>query len=104
MLKLNTTRTFPKDVTVPYFDEDGKKQKGKFTAIYKVVPTDELESEENKDKRLLDVVLHGVENLQLTDEDGRVLEGEELLRAAKLDPEIGGAMVITYREVVGKKG
>lgn len=105
MLTLNTTRTFPTPVTVYFIDEDGKSQKGTFTARFKVLPTDELTDESNSDKRLLDLVLDSVDedSLNLKSPTGERLTGDSLLNAAKADPAISSAMMSTYNEKIAKK-
>ncbi|MGH1461001.1 MAG: hypothetical protein ACRBB6_03085 [Neptuniibacter sp.] len=103
MLKLNTERSFKAPVTVRFMDEDGTSQKGTFNAKFKVVSTDTLQEEENADKRLLDLVLLEVNNIELADASGNPLEGEALLEACKSDPSISTALVATYGEQTAKK-
>lgn len=103
MLKLNTTRSFPAPVTVHFRDEDGKDQKGQMAAVFKVVSADELQSEANHEKRLLDLVLTEVSEIELIDENGDALQGNELLDACKNDPAISTALMSTYSENVAKK-
>ena len=103
MLKLNTTRSFPAPVTVHFRDEDGKDQKGQFNAVFKVISADQLQSEANHEKRLLDLVLVEVSEIELTDVSGDVLHGTELLDACKNDPSIATALMATYNENVAKK-
>ena len=103
MLKLNTTRTFPTPVTVHFQDESGKSQKGTFNATFKVMPVDQVTDESNSDKRLLDLVLVDVSQIELVDEQGNTLEGDALLEACKNDPAISAAMMATYNEQLAKK-
>lgn len=103
MLKLNTTRSFPAPVTVHFRDEEGKDQKGQFNAVFKIIPSDQLQSEENHEKRLLDLVLTSVSNIELADEDGQALQAGELLEACKNDPAISTALISAYSENVAKK-
>jgi hypothetical protein len=103
MLKLNTSRSYPYPVTVHFFDEQGKPQQGTFKAQFKVVAADRLRDEENADKRLLDLVLSGVEELELNDADGQRLTGEALLEAVKNDPCLSLATVNAYNESIVKK-
>jgi hypothetical protein len=103
MLKLNTTRSYPFPVTVHYYDENGRAQQGKFNAQFKVVPADQLQDDENADKRLLDIVLLGVDKLELVDVDNNVLEGDALLDACKNDPSISTALVNAYHASIAKK-
>lgn len=103
MLKLNSTRTFPSPVTVHFVDEKGKSSSGTFNAVFKVVPTDQLTDENNSEKRLLDVVLVEVSNIELTDEQGEALTGDALLEACKSDPSISSALTSTYGKQLTKK-
>lgn len=103
MLKLNTQRTFKTDVTVHGVDESGKSVKGTMAATFKVVSTDQLRAEENADKRLLDLVLKDVHDIELTGPEGNVLQGEALLEACKNDPAIGNALVNAYGHATTKK-
>jgi hypothetical protein len=103
MLKLNTSRSFPAPVTVHFRDEDGKDQKGQFNAVFKVIPADQLQSDANHEKRLLDLVLVSVSHIELADENGESLQGNELLEACKNDPAISTALMSTYSENVAKK-
>ena len=103
MLKLNTTRTFPAPVTVHFLDEAGKSQKGTFNATFKVLPSDEITDNSNADKRLLDLVLVEVKDIELADQNGVALEGDALLEACKNDPAISAAMMSTYSDQLAKK-
>ncbi|WP_417594975.1 hypothetical protein [Oceanospirillum sp.] len=104
-LKLNTNRTFNAPCTVYFQDENGKPASGSFGATYKVVPMDSLKDEHNSDKTLLDLVLVSVNEseLELQDENGNRLTGDDLIRAVKNDPAISMALVSTYNEQITKK-
>ena len=104
-LKLNTNRTFTSPCTVHFQDETGKPASGSFGATYKVVPMDSLKDEHNSDKTLLDLVLVSVNEseLELQDENGNRLTGDDLIRAVKNDPAISMALVSTYNEQITKK-
>lgn len=103
MLKLNTHRTFPAPVTVHLRDDEGNESQGQFTAIFKILPTDKALDKEFSDKRLVDLVVVGVRDIELTGPEGEPLEGEALLEACRNDPAISAALVATYQEEVGKK-
>lgn len=102
MFKLNTKRTYNYPVSVNIFDGE-KEQTGKFTAVFKVAPTSALLDPENEGKRLLDIVLVGVEGVEVAGEDGKPLQGEELLTALKDDPATANAIVAAYQESITKK-
>lgn len=103
MLKLNINRTFPAAVTVHLIDEEGKSQKGEFKAVFKVLSSDQATDEANSDKRLLDLVLVSVSDIELTGADDKELEGEALLKAVKADPALSTALIATYNESLTKK-
>ena|SRR5690554_1298293 len=102
MFKLNTERTYKYPVTVTVYNGD-KEQSGTFRAEYRVVPTTELTNSSNRDKRLLDLVLVNVEDIEVTGKDGKVLQGDELLDAMKADPATSLALVNAYQESITKK-
>jgi len=102
MFRLNTQRTYKYPVTVTVYDGD-KEQSGTFRAEFRVVPSTELQDSANRDKRLLDLVLFGVEDIEVTGKDGAVLTGEELLSALKADPATSLALVNAYQESITKK-
>lgn len=102
MFKLNTQRTYKYPVSVTIFDRD-QEQTGTFTAVYKVVPNSVLKDPENADKRLLDLVLVGVEGVEVDGEDGKPLQGDALLQALKDDPATSVALVNAYQESITKK-
>jgi hypothetical protein len=99
---VNTRRTYQYPVSVTIYDEEGKEHTGKFKAIFKVVPEDELRNA-GPDVTLLDQVLVGVEEICLQDDAGKTLEGAELLHAAKNDSSICAAIQSAYRESIQKK-
>lgn len=102
MFKLNPTRTFTYPVAVTVFDGD-KEISGNFTGEFRVVPNTELMSPENKDKRLLDLVLVGVDGIEVPGDDGKPLQGEALLDALKADPAVSTALINAYQESITKK-
>ena len=105
-LRLNTRRTFTKPVNVEWLDDNGKTQKGSFGATFKIMPTTELMDDSNSEKRLLDIVLVSVNesDLELLDENEKVLTGDALLEAAKTDPTIANALQDAYNAGIAKKG
>lgn len=102
MFKLNTERTYKWPVTVTVYNGD-KEQSGTFRAEFRVVPNDELTDSANRDKRLMDLALVGVEDVEVTGKDGKLLQGEELLSALKADPATNLALVNAYQESITKK-
>lgn len=102
MFTVNTGRTYKYPVALTVYDEDGKENSGKFKATFKVKPQDELRNLP-VDALLLDEVLVGLTEIRLTDGEGKVLEGDELLHAAKNDPAISTALIAAYNESVSKK-
>lgn len=106
MLKLNTHRTFEQNVAVEYADEQGKTQKGEFGATFKIMPTTQLLDDKNGDKRMLDLVLVGVNeaDLEILDEDDNKLVGEGLIEALKADPTTANALMDAYNAGISKKG
>lgn len=102
MFKLNTARCYQYPVSVTIFD-GGKEQTGSFTATFKVLPNSALRDDKNADKSLLDLVLVGVEGVEVLGDDGKPLQGEALTRAMKDDPSVSVAMVAAYQESVTKK-
>lgn len=98
MFVLNTARTYRQPVSVVVYDEQGKEQTGKFTAVFKVLPhSDDLEG------KLLDHVLVGVEGIEVAGENGEALTGAALLDAVKADPSASAALVAAYQDSVIKK-
>ncbi|MEX2475067.1 hypothetical protein [Marinobacter sp.] len=102
MFSLNTQRSYKYPVTVTVFDGD-KEHQGKFTATFKVLPHSQLSDPEKADKRLLDLVLVDVEGVEVAGEDGKPLQGEDLLRALKDDPAASLALISAYQESITKK-
>ncbi len=102
MFTVNVSRTYKYPVSVTVYDAEGKEHTGKFKAIFKVVPEDELRNS-GADVALLDQVLLGVEEIRLTGEDGKALEGDELLHAAKNDSAICAALQSAYQASIQKK-
>jgi len=102
MFKLNPTRTFRYPVSVVIFDGD-KEVTGQFTAEFRVLPATAMRDPENENKRLLDLVLVGVDGVEVPGKDGRPLQGDELLDALKADPSVSTALVNAYQESITKK-
>ncbi|MGP5324931.1 hypothetical protein [Vreelandella titanicae] len=102
MFKLNTNRTYTYPVALTIYDETGKEQNGKFTATFKVVAQDTLR-DLPADTLLLDQVLVGATGIEVLGEDGKPLEGDELLHALKNDPAASTALITAYQESVAKK-
>lgn len=102
MFKLNTARTYKYPVSVTVFDGE-KEQTGNFRAEFRVMSNTDLTDPENRDKRLLDLVLIGVEDIEVPGKDGIPLQGEKLLDALKADPAASMALVNAYQESITKK-
>lgn len=102
MFKLNTARSYTYPVALTVYDEAGKEHTGKFKATFKVVAQDKLR-EMPADTLLLDQVLMGVDGIEVAGEDGKALEGDDLLHAVKNDPAAGTALLTAYQESVAKK-
>ena len=102
MFKLNKSRCYQYPVSVTIFDGE-KEHTGKFTATFKVLPNSALRDPENTDKTLLDLVLVGVEGVEVPGEDGKPLQGDALVQALKDDPSVSVAMVSAYQESITKK-
>ena len=99
-LKLNVNRTYKHPVTVRYFDEEGKILTGSFTGEFNVLKTDDFGKQ---DAKLIDIVLKGVSGLEMYDEHGNILQGEELLNAVKNDTDLARACIEAYNESAEKK-
>lgn len=102
MFKLNTSRTYKYPVNVVFYDEDGREQSGKFTALFRVIPNSELR-EMRGDEMVLTRALVGVEGLEIAGEDGQPLTGKDLLDAVMDDPRTNAATLAAYLESVAKK-
>lgn len=102
MFTVNTARTYKFPVALTVYDENGKENSGKFKAVFKVKPQNELR-DMPADTLLLDEVLKGVEDIVLTNDEGKALEGDDLLQAAKNDPAISTALITAYQESISKK-
>jgi hypothetical protein len=102
MFKLNPRRSFRCPVNVTVLEGD-KEQTGSFTAEFQVTPTTAFTDSANRDKRLLDLVLIGVEGVEVDGEDGKPLQGDDLLNALKADPATSLALVNAYQEGITKK-
>lgn len=101
MFKLNTQRTYRYPVTITVFDEAGKEHTGKFSATFRATGAAELQA--RGDEPLLDLVLVDVHELAIDGADGKPLEGEALLAAAKADPACSTALIAAYQESIVKK-
>lgn len=102
MFTVNVNRTYKYPVALTIYDEDGNELSGKFKATFQVIPEDEMR-DAGPDVALLDKVLVGVEEICLKGKDGRALEGEELLHAAKNDSAICAALQSAYHASIQKK-
>ncbi|NVE91541.1 hypothetical protein [Vreelandella titanicae] len=102
MFTVNVNRSYQYPVSLTIYDDEGKEITGKFTALFKVVPQDQLNALP-EGTLLLDQVLTGVKGLGLTGEDGKTLEGDELLHAAKNDPAISTALLGAFNTSISKK-
>lgn len=102
MFTVNTKRTYKYPVSLTVYDEHGKEISGKFKATFKTMPQNELR-DLPADTLLLDQVLVGVDEICITDDEGKELEGDDKLQAAKNDPAISTALVNAYHESVSKK-
>lgn len=102
-LKMNTARTFDATVIVYHHDESGQSTKGTFGAKFKVVPFDK--AKEEAEASLIDLILVSVkeDDLELTNEDGQRLVGDDLMHFIKNDPSISTAVMATYNESLTKK-
>ncbi|MCU7885779.1 MAG: hypothetical protein KZQ82_16425 [Candidatus Thiodiazotropha sp. (ex Lucinoma annulata)] len=103
MLKLNINRTFNVPVPVVFVDEKGDEQTGEIRATYRILPETEAKNPENTGKRLLELVVQDVQELDLVDQDGQSLQGQELKKAALADPTLSSALVTSYWENAIKK-
>lgn len=99
-LKLNTQRIYRHPVPVSYYDESGKIVTGSFTGTFKVMTKGDMD---DKDARLIDKILIGVDDIELTDEHGNELQGEELLDAVKNDSDLAAACMEAYNGSIEKK-
>lgn len=102
MFKLNTKRTYKQSVPLTLVDESGKDQKGTFSATFRVTPNNETR-ELLDDATLLDRVLVSVSDIEVPDDEGKPLEGEELLSAVKNDPAAAFALINAYQDSIIKK-
>lgn len=100
-LRLAKERTFRYPVKVQYYDDEGKVKTGTFTGVFRVLKGSEIK--EKEDKALVDLILAGVEGLELTDEHGNVLGPDETLAAVRDDTELALACIEAYNEAMGKK-
>ncbi|MCU7877135.1 MAG: hypothetical protein KZQ84_10095 [Candidatus Thiodiazotropha sp. (ex Lucinoma borealis)] len=103
MLKLNVNRTFNVPVPVVFVDEKGDEQTGEFKATYQVMSEKDAKNPENTGKRLLELVVQDIQDLDLVDQDGQSLQGQELKDAALADPTLSTALVVAYWDNAAKK-
>lgn len=103
MFKLNTQRTYKYPVSVTVYDEDGAEHTGAFKATFKVLGNGAMRDPAAMDTPMLDLVLVGVEGIEVPGEDGQALQGKALLDALKDDPAVSMALVAAYQESIGKK-
>jgi len=97
--EINQNRVFKAPVTVHTIDANGKDATGKFSALFRNLKQSDIEKEE----RLLDLVLVEVVDLVIKDDDGNVLEGQELISVVKDDLELAGACVDAFNAAMEKK-
>lgn len=102
-VKLNITRSFWVPINLRWRGDDDKWHTGQFRARFRVIPATDAQKEEYAEKRLLDVVLLEVADIELEDESGAALVGEALFAAAKDDPTISTTLVDAYWDSVAKK-
>ena len=98
---LNKNRTFQSPVIIHSHDEKGKPIQGKIRVTFRVVDTNNLDSED--DESFFDQVVVGIKGLTINDEKGQSVVGDDLLEAAKGDPEIAIAIVSTYNKKITSK-
>ncbi|MCU7841897.1 MAG: hypothetical protein KZQ94_21305 [Candidatus Thiodiazotropha sp. (ex Troendleina suluensis)] len=103
MLKLNVNRTFNVPVPVVFVDEQGDEQTGEFKATFRILSETEAKVPENTGKRLLELVVQDIQELELVDQDGHSLQGQELKEAALADPTLSSALVSSYWDNAVKK-
>lgn len=101
MFKLDTHRTYETPVSATVLLPDGSEQTGEFTAVFKVVPVNEM-TDAPEDTRVLDMALIGVKDIELTS-NGEVLKGDALLEAVKNDPTLQAATLDAYFKSISKK-
>jgi len=102
VFKLNTNRTYKQPVHLTLVDENGKDEKGTFSAIFRVMPNPETR-ELLDDATLLDRVLVSVSDIEVPDENGKPLEGEALRDAVRNDPAAAFALINAYQDSIIKK-
>lgn len=102
-LKLNVNRNYKHPVPVKYFSEEGKILSGSFTGTFRVLNSEALEKSKEEEGRFIDLILVGVEGIELEDDNGNILEGDELLAAVKNDVDLANACVEAYEESAQKK-
>lgn len=106
MFKINSERTFKREVTVFIPNNEGKHTKGTFSATYRLLPQDELDKIltgdlEDEDSGFLDEILVAVEGI--ADQDGNELSNSEALAGVKNDVCARVALVKEYFEAIQKK-
>ena len=99
-LKLNVNRTFKHPIPVKFFDESGKVVSGSFNGVFNVLKASNFEDKETK---LIDLILVAVDGIELVDEHGNQLVGDDLLQAVKDDSDLASACIEAYNEASEKK-
>ena len=97
-LKLAKERIFKYPVEVEV-RVDNKLVTGTFTGVFRALKASDMDDE----KKLIDAILVSVEGLELEDEHGNVLTGDELVEAVKDDTELVAAIIRAYGEAMEKK-
>lgn len=103
MLKLQTNRTFTVPVPVTFTDEGGQFQDAQFKATYRMMSDKQAEDPENQGKRLLEMVLLSVDEIELSDDQGNVLQGDDLRTACLFDHTLATALTNAYWAHAAKK-
>ena len=99
-LKLNVNRTFKHPVSVKFFDENGKIVTGSFQAVFNTLKASDFDDKETK---LIDLILVSVDGIELTDEHNNQLTGDDLLQAVKNDSDLASACIEAFNEANEKK-
>lgn len=94
-LKLNVNRTTRVTVAIAVETENGEDQVETFTANCNVLKIDQ--SAGNHEDRLIDVLLVGVEGLEMVDPKGKILTKPKTLAAVKNDSELAAAIISAWR-------
>lgn len=100
MFVLDTKRRFKQTIKITIVDEDGKSHNGSFSAIFQVLPTNEITDLPSDDKAL-DHVLKEVHDIEL--ENNPDASQEELMSALKNDPTVSHELLKAYYNGLQKK-